>query len=330
MEFLEGELDFSLLRPLFEGAKCYFMCTRPIFINNQKYKGYVPCGKCVECIEKKSTEWKFRAEQEYKSCLSSFFVTLTYRNESLPVKDGIPVLCKRDVQLFMKRLRKIYSNYGKIRYFLLGEYGPTTLRPHYHALLFFDFWVRDEYSFSQLLAKVWQNGFVTSSPVNFNRIGYTVGYMCPLAELSDFYKAYPPFHLQSVGFGRNYLTEERRLFYKNLLLDNPNNPPTPYCFLQGKYRLTLPRYYKDRIYDLAEKSQIRHNVSLEQERLRKEKERNFVENRRRLWFNFLNTFDYEEWRKEFFSEISELAVDRAIRLDKEERRRSKMIKKRKL
>lgn len=59
-------------------------------------------------------------------------------------------LWRRDVILFMKRLRYyISSNHSKInkygqkefpllRYFLVGEYGPKKLRPHYHALLFID------------------------------------------------------------------------------------------------------------------------------------------------------------------------------------------------
>lgn len=57
------------------------------------------------------------------------------------------VCCKRDVQNFLKRLRKLIDNdidinkNGKeksIRYYVASEYGPTTLRPHYHGILFFD------------------------------------------------------------------------------------------------------------------------------------------------------------------------------------------------
>lgn len=52
---------------------------------------------------------------------------------------GIAVLSKRDVQLFLKRLRKyVYKNTReRLRYFIVGEYGPKTYRPHYHLLLFF-------------------------------------------------------------------------------------------------------------------------------------------------------------------------------------------------
>ena len=55
------------------------------------------------------------------------------------------VCCKRDVQNFMKRLRKLIDNDlninedgKKIRYYISSEYGPQTLRPHYHGIVFFD------------------------------------------------------------------------------------------------------------------------------------------------------------------------------------------------
>lgn len=57
----------------------------------------------------------------------------------------IGYLSKRDIQLFLKRLRKnIYYEFrerkpevaqGSVRYFIIGEYGPTTYRPHYHGII---------------------------------------------------------------------------------------------------------------------------------------------------------------------------------------------------
>ena len=55
------------------------------------------------------------------------------------------VVCKKDIQNFLKRLRWRISNIpnitkdeSKIRYYISSEYGPTTLRPHYHGLIYFD------------------------------------------------------------------------------------------------------------------------------------------------------------------------------------------------
>lgn len=62
----------------------------------------------------------------------SSFVTLTYAPEFLPSSGS---LVKRDVQLFMKRLRKFFRG-ERISFFACGEYGDTTRRAHYHAILF--------------------------------------------------------------------------------------------------------------------------------------------------------------------------------------------------
>ena len=76
-------------------------------------------------------------------------------------------LRKRDYQLFMKRLRKAFPN-DKIRFYAAGEYGPKTLRPHYHAILFglhlddLGFYENSDQNFpyywSKSLQKVWDEG----------------------------------------------------------------------------------------------------------------------------------------------------------------------------
>lgn len=52
----------------------------------------------------------------------------------------IGVLYYPDVQNFIKKLRqnlkRVYGFQDPISYFSVGEYGPTTLRPHFHLLLF--------------------------------------------------------------------------------------------------------------------------------------------------------------------------------------------------
>lgn len=60
------------------------------------------------------------------------FVTLTYDDDHLP-EGG--TLVPRDLQLFLKRLRKSIEP-RKVRFFAVGEYGDETFRPHYHLGLF--------------------------------------------------------------------------------------------------------------------------------------------------------------------------------------------------
>lgn len=60
------------------------------------------------------------------------FITLTYADEYLPENGALD---KRDLQLFLKRLRKRLAP-RSFRYYACGEYGSKTMRPHYHAILF--------------------------------------------------------------------------------------------------------------------------------------------------------------------------------------------------
>lgn len=57
---------------------------------------------------------------------------------SLQKYNALPVLSRRLLILFKKRLRKKFAKlYGKEYLFIYacGEYGPTTFRPHYHVIL---------------------------------------------------------------------------------------------------------------------------------------------------------------------------------------------------
>lgn len=60
--------------------------------------------------------------------------------ENLSVK--VPLVSKYDIQCFLKRLRVNFSRkFGHefvFKYFLCSEYGPCTLRPHYHIIIFSD------------------------------------------------------------------------------------------------------------------------------------------------------------------------------------------------
>lgn len=90
----------------------------------------LPCGQCVGCRAERSRQWALRVVHEAQMSVTSSFVTLTYSDANLPSDGG---LCLRDWQLFAKRLRK---RAGPFRYFMCGEYGESTLRPHFHACIF--------------------------------------------------------------------------------------------------------------------------------------------------------------------------------------------------
>ena len=97
---------------------------------------------------------------------------------ALAKRDEPMSLNKREFQLFMKRLRKRFSN---VRYFMCGEYGDLFKRPHYHAILFgLDFpdkqlhKIKDgmRYYTSDILHDLWPSGFNVISDVTFDTCAY--------------------------------------------------------------------------------------------------------------------------------------------------------------
>lgn len=141
----------------------------------------IPCGQCIGCRLERSRQWAIRCVHEASLHKSSVFITLTYDDSSLPASGS---LVKSDFQRFIKRLRKRFSG-QLIRYFHCGEYGETTLRPHYHAILFgisFD----DRMLFrespfgnayvSKSLTDIWGLGFTTLGDVTFESCAYVARY----------------------------------------------------------------------------------------------------------------------------------------------------------
>lgn len=258
-------------------------CFKPIFVDNPDYgtpldfygfpKISVPCGHCEACVMSRCSEWRVRLEEEFRVSSSACFITLTYNDDSLHFgvstsdfgeREYFPVVCKKDIQDFLKRVRKAFgsSSLSPIRYYLVSEYGPHTLRPHYHGIFFnlpipVDKNSREYYDFVEKIAKLWSNGFVRVDSVNFHRIAYVTKYVSCKTDLPERYDSYPPFCLMSrrPGIGHTYFDRYELVSWhrSNLACYCPN----------GEYKLRMPRYYRDRIFDDDMKSSIREISALE-------------------------------------------------------------------
>ena len=92
----------------------------------------LPCGQCIGCRMRRASDWQLRIMHEAQFHDANSFVTVTYDQQNLPERYSLRY---RDVQLWLKRLRRYYVG-RTIRFYVVGEYGGQTSRPHYHACLF--------------------------------------------------------------------------------------------------------------------------------------------------------------------------------------------------
>lgn len=90
----------------------------------------IRCGSCIGCRLIRQNSWSLRILFESQMHATSYFLTLTYRDECVPPGGTLDY---SDVQLFLRRLRR---RVGKVRFFCTAEYGGQFGRPHYHLMLF--------------------------------------------------------------------------------------------------------------------------------------------------------------------------------------------------
>lgn len=200
----------------------------------------VPCGKCIPCLQAKRNDWSFRLEQENKVSKSAHFVTLTYDRKHLRSDEK---LSKRDLQLYLKRLRKKDES-NRIRYYAVGEYGSKLGRPHYHILLFnsTESDIRASWTDSQNRPI----GIVHVGKVNPASIAYVTKYCIQTIPKARQKKGAlydgRPFATMSraYGIGGNYLTDEMVAWHRGGDFNYTMRPDA----IKGR----LPRFYREKIW----------------------------------------------------------------------------------
>lgn len=222
------------------------MCITPLTLKDPK-KGQtfpLPCGKCPQCVKKRTSQWGFRLQKEAEASSSALFITLTYKSECIKLSErGWPTLHPQDVTNFLKRLRK--KSKRKIKYYYVGEYGKENQRPHYHMLIF--------NAEMEDIESTWNLGNVHYGQVEGGSVAYTLKYMYkePTANLQLWKKRLPEFGRMSKGLGISYLTADSMYYHTqaNYLLSRV-------CMKQNDLLISMPRYYRDRIYDHHHKVMI--------------------------------------------------------------------------
>lgn len=181
-------------------------CSYPMYYRTRDGMKMHPCGQCMKCRITKRQEWTLRLLLEARCVKYVWFITLTYDDNHVP--NGCCVacknafkktiihkdsLCKADTRNYLKRLRKRLKK--PYRYYIVGEYGEKTYRPHYHLLLFTDENIeignyeklgrgnRSRYSYPDSpFTKAWPYGFVDISAAIDEKsrqsiISYVCGYV---------------------------------------------------------------------------------------------------------------------------------------------------------
>jgi hypothetical protein len=245
---------------------------RPIVFN--KNEGYqdmeetLPCGQCIGCKLERSRQWAIRCLHESKCYTENCFLTLTYDDEHLPKNNS---LTKTDIQLFIKRLRKKYSQ-KVIRYFQCGEYGELLNRPHHHICLFNHAFsdavsledtdcgdttsplfssesptrsgARSYLSTSKTVSSLWKYGYHTIGDLNWETAAYTARYIMKKISGDNAAEHYgnrlPEYTTMSrnPGIGKPYFDKYHTDFYSiDKVIVNKNltiHPPRYYDYLYDK------------------------------------------------------------------------------------------------
>lgn len=234
----------------------------------------IPCGQCIGCRIRQREDWTTRIELEARDYPKEevWFITLTYDDEHVPgmiVKTGeimrkvqytwkpgekrpssVQILLYEDIQKFLKRLRKAYR--GKLRYFVAGEYGEQTARPHYHMILYG--WRPTDlenlykihhngYYTSKWLANLWGMGQIQIAQAVPETYRYVAGYVTKKMYEIDGKKANAyyelgqtkPFACMSLkpGLGDHYYQEHKAEIWRQGYIQCTN----------GK-QAQIPRYYE--------------------------------------------------------------------------------------
>jgi hypothetical protein len=251
------------------------MCLYPRLIKNPKYKQnkknrgnippvsdervlYVPigCSNCIECRKQKAREWNVRLQEDIKENTNGKFITLTFSNDSIAKlsqelkEEGYHLdnkLATLAVRRFLERWRKKHRT--SLRHWLITELGHNgTENIHLHGII----WSNESI---EEIDKHWQYGYTWKGKyVNGKYINYvngkTVSYIIKYVTKIDLqHQKYKSIILTSPGIGKAYTKSGD--FKKNKF--NPNGETNELYRSPTGHKMSLPVYWRNKIYDEDEK-----------------------------------------------------------------------------
>jgi hypothetical protein len=241
-------------------------CYHPI---NIKVKGEymtLPCSRCIGCRLERSRQWAIRCVHESQMHKENSFITLTYRDSELTHGGTRPTLYPRHLTLFLKRLRKKCGS--GIRFFACGEYGSSTLRPHYHACIFGLDWKDKKLHTikngnrlyrSNMLDDIWSHGNCLTGDVTFESAAYVARYICDkkLGKEAVIYEkegVEPEFVRMSrrPGIGRSWLERYSASVFNNGYLWSNGHKVNPPSYYKRIFKANEPEEMEKRALELKD------------------------------------------------------------------------------
>lgn len=245
----------------------------------------IGCGNCIECRKQKARDWQVRLNEEIKHSKHGTFITLTFNDNSIKyitkkireTQNGKLWILEnltnnKDLKEIQRTRNKTYG-YGldnaiatyairhwlenirkktkkSIKHWLVTELGHNgTENIHLHGII----WNEE----IKIIMDKWQYGFKwygkdaegkNINYVNERTINYIVKYIHKIDKTHKYYK---PIILTSAGIGNQYTSSRNA---KNNKFNNENTDET-YRTRTG-IKLSLPIYYRNKLYTDEEREQL--------------------------------------------------------------------------
>jgi len=212
----------------------------------------VGCGHCLGCRSDQARSWAIRLVHEGDVNPPAWFCTFTYAPGEVPDHGSLD---PKGPTLFLKRLRRAHPE-DRISYYLCGEYGERTERPHYHAVLYgAGFLDRDLLTrrsgapvyTSDSLELAWSGGLCELTGLTYGAARYVAGYVRKKVrqrDRPDHYTRVDPATGELVELEREYGRMSRRPAIGRRWIERYWRDVYPRDYVaMGGLELRPPRYY---------------------------------------------------------------------------------------
>lgn len=203
-------------------------------------------GKYIECVDKSFIEpryfpiYGFKHDVtnlliQYYDRIKQYFKRFPERSSEICKYGLVPILYYEDIHKFTDRLQKYFRTTfnEKVRYYVVGEYGTNSLRPHWHLLLFHNSdSIRSAFerviklpNYTEINKrecasiffgyKIWKYGDIVTTTTDGKCSNYVASYLNQHANLPNILEVAPQKAFKSLFFGEKRSVETVSSLFKS-------------------------------------------------------------------------------------------------------------------